>query len=55
MSEQQRYSTLEKITKESRPKEDQQQKSKSGYSVGDQRPAALVRKYGELYSQTRYA
>jgi len=33
--------------------QEQQQRNKSGYTTGDNRPAALVRKYGELYSQTR--
>jgi len=28
-------------------------KAMSGYTTGDNRPAALVRKYGELYSQIR--
>lgn len=55
ITEQQRYLTLEKLTKEATAKTDQQQqqKNKTGYTVGDQRPAALVKKYGELYSQTR--
>jgi len=57
ISEQQRYTTLEKLTKEAtanKTEQQQQQRNKSGYTAGDQRPAALVRKYGELYSQTRY-
>jgi hypothetical protein len=34
-------------------KHEQLAKNKSGYTAGDARPAALVRKYGELYSQIR--
>ena len=34
-------------------KQEQQQRNKNGYVPGDNRPAALVRKYGELYSQVR--
>lgn len=56
IDEQQRATTLEKMSKEANAKHEQQQQQqqKSVYTSGDQRPAALVRKYGELYSQTRY-
>jgi phage shock protein A len=47
--ERQRAQTLEKMASSNANK----QSPSSGYTSLDQRPAGLVRRYGELYSQTR--